>query len=231
MVLFSAESPQYLDEEPVEFLEGESDYQEWESYCKSPARVCDTSLIGNNVSTEGTSQFGASLSHPTNSSFDDINKDTMLPTSESDLGFHTVSLQIDPVSSDYQCPTLSSTSQLKHNNDDLTGNCVSEYHDIHAQLCTANEIIKTPATSTDQEIMLYSAVEAGNSLLMSLLSSSATSRDESYIAQIQVQNETIQSMREKLRRVKRKLFVSNQTGQRRLKSAFKAKRENQSVND
>nr|XP_029709949.1 uncharacterized protein LOC109416518 [Aedes albopictus] len=111
---FVAESPQYSDDdptsEPIEFLEGESDYQEWESYCKSSASVRDTSFVGNDVSTEGTSQLGTSLSHPTNSSFDDIN--TTLPISESILGFHTVSLQIDPVSSNYQISTLSSPSEI-----------------------------------------------------------------------------------------------------------------------
>ncbi|KXJ69397.1 hypothetical protein RP20_CCG027268 [Aedes albopictus] len=173
-----AESPQYSDDdptsEPIEFLEGESDYQEWESYCKSSASVRDTSFVGNDVSTEGTSQLGRSLSHPTNSSFDDIN--TTLPISESILGFHTVSLQIDPVSSNYQFSTLSSPSEIKQNVDDLTGNCVSGHYDLHPQLCAVNDIIKTPAT--DKENMLYSTVESGDSALISLLSSSATSRDE-----------------------------------------------------
>lgn len=62
--------------------------------------------------------------------------------------------------------------------------------------------------------------------LISLLDFSSVTHSESYKTQVKVQGALIKSMKEKLKHVKRKLFVSQQAGQRRLKSALKAKKEN-----
>nr|XP_029709055.1 uncharacterized protein LOC115255249 [Aedes albopictus] len=65
--------------------------------------------------------------------------------------------------------------------------------------------------------------------LKNSLNLSAVAHAESFKAQLKVQSEIIKNMKEQLRHAKRKLFVSQQAGKRRLKGALNAKKENRTL--